>query len=378
MQQHDKQSGMTEASVWRLITRGTWYVLAAAAVVVILLQVRSVVVQAIIAMIISAAVTPIVDAIILSRMVRGWRWKPGRAPFVLALYFVLAVIALVLAVVLAGTIQQQLAGMQDMLPQDAGEVQQLMATSLPSNLSPDVQATLTELAGRVFGLVETFVSGLVGAVGAILGETLSLFFVLILAVYFAADGERIQRYLLDFVPAPQLPRAARVMDLSGRRLGAWVRGQVIVCTIVGVLFALGLAVIGVPFALLLGFVAFVGEFIPLVGPFISSIPAIAVAFVAGGVPLGVVTAIFCLVVEQLEGDLIVPRIMGSATSIHPVAVLLAILAGAQLGGATGALLAVPVAGFIAVVVDEVRLTHVSVAQAEDGRIAEPTHVARDP
>ncbi|HEY1295704.1 MAG TPA: AI-2E family transporter [Chloroflexota bacterium] len=376
--QHDTRRAITEASVWRLITRGTWYVLAAAAVVVILLQVRSVVVQAIIAMIISAAVTPIVDAIILSRVVRDWRWKPGRAPFVLALYLVLGVIALVLAVVLAGTIQQQLAGMQDLLPQDAAEVEQVMATSLPSNVPPDVQATLTELAGRVFGLVESFVSGLVGAIAAILGETLSLFFVLILAVYFAADGERIQRYLLDFVPAPQLPQAARVMDLSGRRLGAWVRGQVIVCTIVGALFAVGLAIIGVPFALLLGFVAFVGEFIPLVGPFISSIPAVAVAFLAGGVRLGVVTAIFCLVVEQLEGDLIVPRIMGSATSIHPVAVLLAILAGAQLGGATGALLAVPVAGFIAVVVDEVRLTRGLATPTEDGRIAEPTHVARDP
>jgi predicted PurR-regulated permease PerM len=375
--QYESRPGMTEATVWRLITRGTWYVLAVAALVAIVLQVRSVIVQAIIAMIISAAVTPIVDRIILSRVVRSWRWKPGRTPFVLALYVLLAAIALVLAVVLAETIQQQLAGMQDILPQDAAEVEQVMATSLPSNLPPNVQATLTEIASRVFALVEDFVSGLVGAVAAVLGETLSLVFVLILGVYFAADGERIQSYLLDFVPASQMPQAARVMDLSGRRLGAWVRGQFVVCTIVGVLFAFGLAIIGVPFALLLGFVAFVGEFIPLVGPFISSIPAIAVAFVSGGIRQGVITAIFCLVVEQLEGDLIVPRIMGSATSIHPVAVLLAILAGAQLGGATGALLAVPVAGFIAVVVDEIRLARDTATPTGNARIAEPTPGLRD-
>jgi len=115
---------MNEASVWRLITRSTWYVLAAVAVVVILLQVRSVIVQAILAMIISAAVTPIVDRIVLSSTVQGWRWKPGRVPFVLGLYVVLALIGLVLAVVLADTIQQQLAGLLNTLPQDAAELEQ--------------------------------------------------------------------------------------------------------------------------------------------------------------------------------------------------------------------------------------------------------------
>ena len=147
--------------------------LAAVAAVAILLQVRSVVVQAIVAMIISAAVTPIVDKVIQSRMVQSWRWKPGRVPFVLLLYLVLAAIALVLAVVLAGTIQQQLSGLLDTLPQDAAEVEQFMATILPSTLSPQVHATLTEIASRVFGFVGDFVSGLVGAVGGILGETLS-------------------------------------------------------------------------------------------------------------------------------------------------------------------------------------------------------------
>ena len=113
-------------------------------------------------------------------------------------------------------------------------------------------------------------------------------------------------------------------------MGAWVRGQLAVSTMIGVIFGVGLGVIGVPYAALLGVVAFIGEFVPLVGPFISSVPAILVAFLTGGPTLGLITIVFCIVVEQLECDLIVPRIMGSATAIHPVAVLLAILAGAQL------------------------------------------------
>ena len=91
-----------------------------------------------------------------------------------------------------------------------------------------------------------------------------------------------------------------------------------------------------------------------------------------------ITAVFCLAVEQLEGDVIVPRIMGSATSIHPVAVLLAILAGAQLGGATGALLAVPVAGFVAVFVDEVRRARGLSTSTDEAGLAEPAHGARAP
>jgi predicted PurR-regulated permease PerM len=343
---------VTEAAAWRLITRGTWYVLAAVVAVTLIFQLYSVAVQAIVAMIISAAVSPLADRLIDSKVVRGWRFKPSRPLIVLLVYLVLGVLGVVLAVVLLGTVSQQLNDLVNSLPTYATEVEQWLATVFPGR--SDAGSTLQSIVTWVVGLIGQFLQGLSGAVGDILGETLSLVFTLILAVYFAADGERIQRYLLDFVPAARQPQADRVMVLAGLRLGAWVRGQLAVSAIVGLLFGVGLAVIGVPYALLLGIVAFIGEFVPLVGPFISSIPAVVVAFLTGGVPRGVVTIIYCLIVEQLEGDLIVPRVMGSATSIHPVAVMLAILAGAHLAGASGALLAVPVAGFVSVLIDELK------------------------
>ncbi len=334
--------------------RGTLFVLATVIGVALLFEVRSVGVQVILAMIVSASISPLADHLVMLRFVRDWRWKPGRALVVLFVYVVVAVLGLVLGTVLLGSVNTQLDELVAALPQYISEMESWLAGVLPGQFDASVTAALQTIATRVLTLTSEFLQGLAGAVGSILGETLSLVFTLILAVYFAADGERIQRYLLEYVPAAQQPRVGRVMNLAGLRLGAWVRGQLAVSTIVGVLFGVGLAVIGVPYALLLGVVAFVGEFVPLVGPFISSVPAIIVAFLAGGEVQGIVTVIYCIIVEQLEGDVIVPRVMGSATSIHPVAVMLAILAGAQLAGATGALLAVPIAGFVAVILDELR------------------------
>jgi predicted PurR-regulated permease PerM len=361
------------ATGWRLITRGTWYVLAALVAILVVVQVRSVVVQSILAMIISASVSPLADGIIQSTVIQRWRWKPGRAIIVLVVYLVLAVLALTLCVVLAGSLTDQIDAFLASLPQYTAALEQWIAGTLPGHLSPGVANTLQALGVWVLGTLGEFLTGLTMAVSGLVGDTLGLVFTLILGVYFAADGERMQRFLLEYVPALHRPRAARVVDVGGRRLGAWVRGQLAVSSIIGLIFGVGLALIGVPYALMLGVIAFLGEFVPLVGPFISSVPAIIVAFIAGGQTLGLVTIVFCIVVEQLECDLIVPRVMGSATSIHPVAVMLAILAGAQLGGATGALLAVPIAGFASVLLDELRPTHTTLVpfRTDIGEPADP-------
>src|SRR5262249_25639802 len=204
---------------------------------------------------ISAAISPLADRLVEARYVRDWRWKPGRAIVVLLVYVVLAALALVLGVVLLGSVGAQLQDLVSSMPQYIAELESWLATVLPGKLDASVTAALQTIATRVLTLTSEFLQGLAGAVGGILGETLGLVFTLILAVYFAADGERIQRYLLEYVPLAQQPRVGRVMNVAGFRLGAWVRGQLAVSTIVGVLFGVGLAIIGVPYALLLGVVA---------------------------------------------------------------------------------------------------------------------------
>ena len=112
----------------------------------------------------------------------------------------LGVLAVALRVLVAGTVASQLAEFRSNLPQHAAEIEQWVADLLRKNVDSGVVAAAQSVAGRVLALVSDFLYGVAGAVGDILGESLSLVFTLIVAVYLAADGERIQRYLLDFVP----------------------------------------------------------------------------------------------------------------------------------------------------------------------------------
>ncbi len=115
----------------------------------------------------------------------------------------------------------------------------------------------------------------------------------------------------------------------------------------------GLSLIGVNYAVLLALIAAVGEAIPLIGPIISAVPAVIVAFFE--FPLqGFLTLGLYILIQQLENNLIVPKVMERAVALHPLAVMVALLAGAELLGVTGAILSVPVAAAFSVVVQEAR------------------------
>ena len=115
-----------------------------------------------------------------------------------------------------------------------------------------------------------------------------------------------------------------------------------------------LQLIGVPYAALLGLVWALAEFVPGIGPFLSAIPTIVLGFTVSPA-IGVAAAVFSLVWSQVENNVITPKVMGNAVELHPLVILVALLVGSELLGAPGALLAIPVAATLAVVVDEIRL-----------------------
>jgi predicted PurR-regulated permease PerM len=156
-----------------------------------------------------------------------------------------------------------------------------------------------------------------------------------------------------FLPESRQVQACRVAEHIGQRLGGWVRGQLLLSAIIGTMTLVGLTIIGVPYAVLLSLVAAIGEAVPMIGPIVSAVPAIIIAFFVSPVQ-GFLTLGLYIVIQQLENNLVVPKVMGRAVSLHPVAVMLALLAGSELMGVTGAILAVPVTAALSVIVDEVR------------------------
>jgi predicted PurR-regulated permease PerM len=166
------------------------------------------------------------------------------------------------------------------------------------------------------------------------------------------ERDRAGRWFLQFVkPQDQKPAS----DLSRtvlQKLGAYVRGQLILMTIVGIATTAGMLVLGVPFALPMGVLAFLVEAIPLVGPFIAAIPIIAIAFTEGPTT-GLLMLGWLIVIQQSEGWLLTPLIQGKVLDLSPIAVLLAVFGGGQLAGLVGAILAVPLVAVFDVLLRDV-------------------------
>jgi predicted PurR-regulated permease PerM len=190
--------------------------------------------------------------------------------------------------------------------------------------------------------------------GATAAHTLVSFFtVFVLAYYWLVERASIKRVVLRAVPARRARDVNTVWMEVEEKLGGWVRGQLILMLAVGVMAALGYLFLGLPNPLLLGVAAGLFEIIPLVGPFLAFAPAVLVALAAVDAPRGLAVAGYALVIQQVESNILVPRVMRRTVGVSPLTVLLGILIGAALAGLPGAFLAVPLAGALQVVLAHV-------------------------
>ena len=185
----------------------------------------------------------------------------------------------------------------------------------------------------------------------------SLFATLTLSFYWLVDRERLLSSLFSLFPEEDQQKRARVIYLrSEYRLGVFVQGLLLASVILGVSTYVGLAILGVPFPLLLALIAAILEVIPIVGPVIAAVPIVGIAF-AQSPALGLATLAFWIGVQQLEGYLVTPIVQRQAARLPPFIILVAILIGGALLGILGALLAIPTAVLIAVLLYELSPGH---------------------
>ena len=266
--------------------------------------------------------------------------------------------ALILALASIGVVSTalpDLAGLATNLPAYAQRVQAAAAELAAAN--PELAAriatalpSLSDVVGPAVGVV-TQAPRLVGVATGVFSTLLHVLFTLFLALYLTIDGERIRRYTIEFLPTERHQQALALTERIGIRLGAWARGEALLATIIGGMTWIGAVVIGLPYAAALALIAGIGELVPTLGPIIAAIPLIAVGLLSSPTQ-GLLALILAIMVQQLENNLIVPRVMGHAVDLHPVVVMVAILAGGELLGIPGALLAVPVVAAVSVIVDE--------------------------
>lgn len=175
--------------------------------------------------------------------------------------------------------------------------------------------------------------------------------VAVFSFYLLLERDKIKRNLHHFLPNLPKERVNSLAHKIEEKLGSWLRGEIVLMIIVGSLTYIGLSLLRVEFALPLAVIAGLLEIVPTVGPTISAIPAIIIAFVQAPILAVGVLALYILI-QQLENTLIVPRLMEKAVGLSPLVIIFALLAGGTLFGIVGALLAVPAAAIIHVVIED--------------------------
>ncbi|MDQ3068479.1 MAG: AI-2E family transporter [Acidobacteriota bacterium] len=213
------------------------------------------------------------------------------------------------------------------------------------------QMSIEELLQRAPGGGSDTVGKVVSAAWGFFGGIFGLLTILILTFYLLVDADSIRASFLRLVPRGRRAQAANAASEVTVKVSAWLSGQLLLATIIGTTAAIGLWLIGVPYFYVLALLAGIGEMIPVVGPILAAIPALAVASSVSG-QQALLVAVFFIVQQQIENHVLVPKIMERQVGISPAMVIVALLIGGSLLGVMGAILAVPTAAIFQVIFQE--------------------------
>jgi predicted PurR-regulated permease PerM len=233
-------------------------------------------------------------------------------------------------------------------------------------------ARLDTFRENVVGYVQSVGSGVAtGAVGlatSLVNLIIDMVLVLILSIYLTANSSNLASWLREQAPAGHRRHVELIISTVNRVVGGYVRGTLTMALFIGLLVGVGMQLMGVPYAVMLGALAFFMEFIPIIGVFISG-AACALVAVTQGWGLALLVLGYFVVVHILEGDVVGPRVMGKALGVHPAVALLALVAGGEVLGLWGALFGAPLAGliqsFAAALWREIRGPRIDIAGASE-------------
>lgn len=199
---------------------------------------------------------------------------------------------------------------------------------------------------NIFGGFANIAGSIVPVVTGVASAAIGIVVIIVLSIYFVSAAPSIGRWLRTQTPINQRERVNYFLDTSNRIVGGYIRGQVTLAAIVGLLVGLGMQFLfHLPFAVLLGLLAFVLEFIPFLGVIVSGALCVLVALTQGFI-LALLVLGYFVGVHLVESEVVGPRIVGSFVGLHPAVELIVLIAGAELFGLWGALFAAPVAGII--------------------------------
>jgi predicted PurR-regulated permease PerM len=286
----------------------------------------------------------------------------GRVATILVVYLVFFVVMLGLAFVVVPAAINQGQKIIAALPAFFDQVRVWASDLRPVALSNSITALVDSVESSIVPPPAPANPDEVVEVGTAVAEaTLFLFTMLAIVFFWLVEHARLQRYSLAFLPQDRRAGARHAWNEIETRLGLWVRGQLILMGAMGAATGVAYTLLGVPGALLLALIAALTEAIPIVGPLLGAIPAILVAATVSP-QLALVVALVYIVLQLVEGNVLVPLVMRNTIGISPLLVLVSLLVGAEVAGLVGAFLAVPIAASIEIVLSRLQARETPVAQ----------------
>lgn len=327
----------------------------------------------VIAAFIAYAIAPVVEA---------FHKVMPRPLAILLAYLIVFVIVGVISYVVVSTAVFQISVLANnvsvwLRPNESGQIT-LIALLLKVGLS---QAQITALEQQIEGTLSNVAGSLAGGIlpilGGVAGGMLNILLTIVISIYLLVDGAQGVELIRGALPRSRRGQFSSTIDILQRVVGGYIRGQILLCTIIGIIVGVGLFIIQFPFAVLMGVLTFITEFIPVLGTIFAGSIAVLLALSQGGWIMAVEVLIFFVLVHLFEGYFLAPRLIGNAVKLNPAIMLIALTVGSELFGVFGAIFAAPTAGllqaFFTVIWIQYRQTHQDeYLDADDGTIESNT------
>ena len=211
------------------------------------------------------------------------------------------------------------------------------------------QSQINDARQQIIVQTSEFASSAIPFLRGIFDFVLDTIIVAVMSIYLVIDGGRVNRWLRSNMPQQLQGHVLFLLDTLERIVGGYIRGQFTLAFLIGLLVGIGMSLFQVPYAILLGVLAFIFAFVPVLGTFISGAVCVLLALTKGWL-IALLVLLYFVAIHVFEGDIVGPRIVGKALGLHPIVSLTALVAGAELFGIWGALFASPIAGILQVLI----------------------------
>ncbi|MGN0947991.1 MAG: AI-2E family transporter [Megasphaera sp.] len=305
----------------------------------------------VISLILTFILMPIRDGIIKGIRRLTGRKLPVDLAILLSFVVLIAIVTVITNIIVKPLIVQVnllAANFNDLVSQTAALVSQLENEQTQFYIPEQVKKIINDAFVKVGNYGIDGISNLLQSVFAIAGTVVEFFVVPIITFYFMKDGGSMVEDFVKIFPESYRAHLAEVFHEVQHVLSRYIRGQIMMSCIIATLTFFGMWILGVPYAMVIGLLAAITEWIPIVGPIFGAVPAILLsATVSLSLPLKVI--IFYIVIQQIDSHLIMPQVMGAVISLHPVVIVIALLIGGTLFGVAGMILTVPVTAVLQII-----------------------------